>query len=60
MKEETYFIPSTLCSIDDTKRDNNEISNLDQIIPESLLQGILHILAPKTWQLEEVHFFNLL
>ena len=51
------FNRTTLCSIDDMKR-NNEISIWTQFINESLLQGILHTLAPETWQLEERRFFR--
>ena len=65
------FIRTTLCSIadtkqdsneisnlDDTKRDSNEISNLEQIYHGVALQGILHILVPETWKLEEGRFFR--
>ena len=64
-QEETYFIPPVLIEqpfavLTIRSETTTRFQIWTKFITESLLQGILHTLAPETWQLEEGHFFDLL
>ena len=62
-QEETYIIPPALIEqlfavLTIRSETTTRFQIWTKFITESLLQGILHTLAPKTWQLEEGRFFR--
>ena len=62
-QEETYFIPPALIEqpfavLTIRSETTTRFQIWTKFITESLLQGILHTLAPETWQLEEGRFFR--